>query len=194
MPQKSSLPLSSKQPPERSHSGTTSPRSPKQDLGRATSMRRLCTGKDANIPIPPSLLQSPHLNSPWSPFQRTDSTPSTPSANDEEWLRDTIPLSAESSRIGRSDSTKENSRSPRSPRTEGGEMANISTRMRPDATPTSPPLVRKRRSSQSHQKVQTPSMRFACTGEQDYFLFLMSDNETLVPHRLFAYIYSQLSA
>lgn len=171
MSQKSFLPLSSGSPPKPSHSGVTSPRSPKRDLGRATSMRRLCAGKDVNIPIPPSLLQSPHLNSPWSPFQRTDSTPSTPSANDEEWLRDTIPLSAGSSRVGRSDSTKENSRSPRSPRTEGRGVANMSNRMRPDATPTSPPLVRKRRSSQSHQKVQTPSMRLARTGEQDYFFF-----------------------
>ncbi|KAE9406456.1 hypothetical protein BT96DRAFT_253661 [Gymnopus androsaceus JB14] len=169
MPRKSSF---SKPQPKRSNSGITSPSSPNQDLGRATSMR-LCNRRDVNIPIPPSLLQSPHLNSPWSPFQRTDSVPSTPSEEDEQWLGDTVPLSASSSRVVRSESTKENSRSPRSPRSprsnvvEGGAiMASKSIMMRPEAPP-SPPLVRKRQSSQD--KVQTPSMRLARAGEQDYF-------------------------
>ena len=46
-----------------------------------------------NIPVPPSLLQSPYLNSPASIFQRAVSSPQHPSKEDEQWLQDTVPLS-----------------------------------------------------------------------------------------------------
>ncbi|KAJ7109167.1 hypothetical protein C8R44DRAFT_884246 [Mycena epipterygia] len=41
-------------------------------------------------PIPPSLLRSPHLNSPQSIFRRAMSPPRLPSV-DDEWLQDTVP-------------------------------------------------------------------------------------------------------
>ncbi|KAF7359551.1 Ubiquitin-conjugating enzyme E2 32 [Mycena sanguinolenta] len=40
-------------------------------------------------PIPPSLLESPHLNSPQSMFRRATS-PRVPNI-DDEWLQDTVP-------------------------------------------------------------------------------------------------------
>ncbi|GAW01921.1 hypothetical protein LENED_003544 [Lentinula edodes] len=43
-----------------------------------------------------------------SPFQKANSAPCTPSREDEQWLRDTIPLSNHSTPLGRSASTKEN--------------------------------------------------------------------------------------
>jgi len=47
-------------------------------------------------PIPPSLLAKPsYLTSPRSIFRRTLSSPRLPSQEDEEWLRDTVPLSWE---------------------------------------------------------------------------------------------------
>ncbi|KAJ7632417.1 hypothetical protein FB45DRAFT_1026589 [Roridomyces roridus] len=44
----------------------------------------------AQAPIPPSLLQSPHLNSPQSVFNRRPSRANDNNA-DEEWLQDTVP-------------------------------------------------------------------------------------------------------
>lgn len=48
-----------------------------------------------NIPIPPSLLESPYLNSPESIFQRAVTSLRHPSKEDEQWLQDTIPLSTD---------------------------------------------------------------------------------------------------
>jgi hypothetical protein len=45
-----------------------------------------------HVPIPPSLIQSPYLLSPESIFRRSASSPCLPSKEDEEWLRDTVPL------------------------------------------------------------------------------------------------------
>lgn len=47
------------------------------------------------IPIPPSLLESPYLNSPESIFKRAVISPRHPSKEDEQWLQDTVPLSAD---------------------------------------------------------------------------------------------------
>jgi hypothetical protein len=46
----------------------------------------------ANVPIPPSLLHSPYLHSPQSIFRRSAASFRYPSQEDDEWLRDTVPL------------------------------------------------------------------------------------------------------
>ncbi|KIK59654.1 hypothetical protein GYMLUDRAFT_650206 [Collybiopsis luxurians FD-317 M1] len=152
--------------PHRSHSAFVSPSRSKQDCGHGSSFRL----KAVNVPVPPSLLQSPYLNSPLSPFQRSASLPCTPSQEDEQWLRDTIPLAAGPVRVGRSDSTKENSPSPKSQseHTRGAEMMN-KPHIPLENMPSSPPLVRTRRPP-AQEKLQTPSMRHYPAGEQDYFL------------------------
>lgn len=61
-----------------------------------TRKRSLCLPtQPLNVPIPPSLLQSPFLNSPSSVFQRLVSAPCLPSEEDEQWLQDTVPLNAD---------------------------------------------------------------------------------------------------
>jgi len=62
-----------------------------QRLVRRRSLR--LPSRPVDIPIPPSLLQSPYLNSPESIFQRNLPSPRQPSEEDEQWLQDTIPLS-----------------------------------------------------------------------------------------------------
>ncbi|THU99384.1 hypothetical protein K435DRAFT_853424 [Dendrothele bispora CBS 962.96] len=66
------------------------PSQPRGDfrVGRHSSLKLT---KPVHIPIPPSLLQSPHLN-PESIFQKPASVPSTPSEADERWLQDTVPV------------------------------------------------------------------------------------------------------
>jgi hypothetical protein len=59
---------------------------------RPSSLR--ITTRPVQVPIPPSLLTSPYLNSPESIFQREIVTPSLPSKADEQWLQDTVPLDA----------------------------------------------------------------------------------------------------
>jgi hypothetical protein len=59
------------------------------DSGKAIA---LLPSQPIHVPIPPSLIQSPHLNSPQSIFRRASSTPCPPSQEDEDWLRDTVPL------------------------------------------------------------------------------------------------------
>jgi len=63
------------------------------DPGRAGSLQ--LTSRPVYIPIPPSLIQSPYLLSPQSVFRRVNSTSQIPSQEDEEWLRDTVPLELE---------------------------------------------------------------------------------------------------
>ncbi|KAJ7349493.1 hypothetical protein DFH08DRAFT_959636 [Mycena albidolilacea] len=46
--------------------------------------------KSLKAPIPPSLVHSPHLNSPQSIFRRATS-PRAPPHVDDEWLQDTVP-------------------------------------------------------------------------------------------------------
>ncbi|KAG2041975.1 hypothetical protein BDR03DRAFT_946082, partial [Suillus americanus] len=43
-------------------------------------------------PVPPSLTNSPHLSSPFSVFRRKQATVKTPSHEDDEWLRDMVPM------------------------------------------------------------------------------------------------------
>ncbi|TFK42906.1 hypothetical protein BDQ12DRAFT_298658 [Crucibulum laeve] len=63
---------------------------PRQSLKRRKSLR--LPSQPPPIPIPPSLLQSPYLNSPQSIFKRDLSAPRMPSQEDEQWLQDTIPM------------------------------------------------------------------------------------------------------
>ena len=62
-------------------------------MGRSHSLR--LPNKPVDIPVPPSLAESPYLTSPNSIFRRALSNPPVPSQEDEEWLRDTVPLSWE---------------------------------------------------------------------------------------------------
>jgi len=66
--------------------------SSKQRQVRRQSLR--LTNQPIDMPIPPSLLQSPYLNSPKSIFKRAVTSPRHPSKEDEQWLQDTVPLSA----------------------------------------------------------------------------------------------------
>jgi len=62
--------------------------------GRAKSLR--IPRRPVEPPVPPSLLaKASYLTSPHSIFRRALSTPHLPSQEDEEWLRDTVPLSWE---------------------------------------------------------------------------------------------------
>ncbi|KAG1891518.1 hypothetical protein F4604DRAFT_419631 [Suillus subluteus] len=46
-------------------------------------------------PVPPSLTNSPHLSSPYSVFRRKPAILKTPSQEDDEWLRDMVPMDKE---------------------------------------------------------------------------------------------------
>ncbi|KAG0705177.1 hypothetical protein DFH29DRAFT_303458 [Suillus ampliporus] len=46
-------------------------------------------------PVPPSLANSPHLSSPHSVFRRKSILLKTPSQEDDEWLRDMVPMRGE---------------------------------------------------------------------------------------------------
>jgi hypothetical protein len=46
-------------------------------------------------PVPPSLTNSPHLSSPYSMFRRKPAMLKTPSQEDDEWLRDMVPIDGE---------------------------------------------------------------------------------------------------
>lgn len=48
-----------------------------------------------HTPVPPSLTNSPHLSSPYSVFRRKPAIPKTPSQEDDEWLRDMVPMNRE---------------------------------------------------------------------------------------------------
>lgn len=86
--------MSSTQPlsPSAPQKPTSRPASLKS-VGRSHSLR--LPSKPVDIPVPPSLAQSPHWTSPHSIFRRALSHPPAPSREDEEWLRDTVPLSWE---------------------------------------------------------------------------------------------------
>jgi hypothetical protein len=69
-------------------------------LGIGNTRRSTSFPKPRAIPIPPSLIQSPYLNSPQSIFRRSSSAPRLPSEEDDEWLRDTVPLRGRVDRAG----------------------------------------------------------------------------------------------
>lgn len=67
--------------------------SPKMRKGRSVSLHlpKQCDP----TPVPPSLTNSPHLSSPYSVFRRQPSFLKTPSQEDDEWLRDMVPMNSE---------------------------------------------------------------------------------------------------
>ncbi|KAH7889772.1 hypothetical protein F5I97DRAFT_1801912, partial [Phlebopus sp. FC_14] len=62
-------------------------------------------------PIPPSLANSPHLSSPHSIF-RKKSVFKAPSCQDNEWLRDMVPLDRGHQSVAGSENGKETAHSP----------------------------------------------------------------------------------
>ncbi|EJD06008.1 uncharacterized protein FOMMEDRAFT_18222 [Fomitiporia mediterranea MF3/22] len=66
-----------------------------------TNSRLRRTGPGALvIPVPPTLVNSPHLQSPNSIFRRPHSGPrASPGIEEERWLRDTVPLGSPSGRV-----------------------------------------------------------------------------------------------
>jgi len=66
-----------------------------QSLTSKTSRRKSLTllTVTPNIPIPPSLRQSPYLRSPI--FSQALPSPTPPSEEDEKWLQDTIPIASQ---------------------------------------------------------------------------------------------------
>ncbi|KAK7043680.1 hypothetical protein VNI00_008291 [Paramarasmius palmivorus] len=169
------------------------PRQSKKDHNR--HMARLTTPQTRHIPVPPSLLHSPLLTSPHSIFQRPLSLPSTPTEEDETWLRDTVPLAAgenpKSIRGGKENHsfTTQRQRQTSGP---GSEAENSEEGLKEDydapstaharsksgadpiswhstEPPASPPLVRIRQhypaSARSHTKRSTRTR----TSEDDYF-------------------------
>jgi hypothetical protein len=66
---------------------------------RKSSLRIPNTPTDA--PVPPSLLaKAPHLASPNTVLRRGAVDPKAPSREDEEWLRDMVPVSEGRSQMG----------------------------------------------------------------------------------------------
>jgi len=121
--------------------------------GRSKSLR--IPRKPIEPPVPPSLLaKASYLASPHSIFCQTLSSPWLPSQEDEEWLRDTVPLSWEGRDVN---ITLESARSLLSgmvvmarKRGDGGFIVRGRSRERghdareTTASMSSPPLVRKR--------------------------------------------------
>lgn len=88
-------------PTNSSPSTTQPPATTSSAPARSSSMQRpvrkkslRLSNQSINIPIPPSLLESPYLKSPESIFQRAATSPRHPSKEDEQWLQDTVPLPA----------------------------------------------------------------------------------------------------
>lgn len=51
-----------------------------------------CRRRPDAAPIPPTLVNSPYLSSPNSVFRRKTSVPKWPSQEEDEWLRDMVPV------------------------------------------------------------------------------------------------------
>ncbi|KAG2146926.1 uncharacterized protein EDB93DRAFT_457114 [Suillus bovinus] len=67
--------------------------SQKMRKGRSVSLH---LPKQSNpTPVPPSLTNSPHLSSPYSMFRQKPPLLKTPSQEDDEWLRDMVPMNSE---------------------------------------------------------------------------------------------------
>ncbi|KIY65031.1 hypothetical protein CYLTODRAFT_76539 [Cylindrobasidium torrendii FP15055 ss-10] len=98
-------------PPSRS----TSPRRTAGPLSRAPSTSRSGMSIPIPTPIPPSLRASPLLHSPHSIFKRTTSFSQTPSDEDERWLQDTVPQSAETAENEKSAEHSSRGAPPRTP-------------------------------------------------------------------------------
>jgi len=138
--------------------GNTTPRAPSR---RRSTKRRsvvLRSPKPTQIPIPPSLLQSPYL-SPDSIFQR-ELPSSSPSEEDEQWLQDTVPIIHQHASL---DLSSGPSAANSSPVVVDGHLA-----------PLSPPIVRSKsavsfrsRGSESSSSQSAPPGRRSLS--RDYF-------------------------
>ncbi|KAF9466392.1 hypothetical protein BDZ94DRAFT_1251842 [Collybia nuda] len=144
--------------------------SSKHHTSRRRSLR--IPHQSLNVPIPPTLLQSPYLNSPQSIFQRAVSTPRHPNAEDEQWLQDTVPLSLDV----RDDHTQRasSSQSSHTSDTSREERARSQDdRIPSHNAPPSPPLVRWRGASTitpSTWLSQTKSRSAPCLVDHGYFI------------------------
>ncbi|KAF9264879.1 hypothetical protein L218DRAFT_1076316 [Marasmius fiardii PR-910] len=117
------------------------PRNSRKDAGRL----RLPSLQTTPLPIPPSLLQSPYLTSPQSILFQTPATsnlPSTPTAEDETWLRDTIPISGEHT-TGEGSSQRGSLQVVIKSEV---QISEGSRRSNPSTAPPSPPLIRAHKS------------------------------------------------
>ena len=147
---------------------------PMQDFSRVKYLR--LPSQPLHIPIPPSLLQSPHLSSPQSIFRRAVSAPRLPSEEDEEWLRDTVPLSLEI----RNGEKNTSANSPRPSLSHGSESTkgerhlrgrNSELRMLSNAPP-SPALICSRRAATPtfEQSNIRSEPNIPCIAQQGYFV------------------------
>ncbi|KAJ7940854.1 hypothetical protein B0H13DRAFT_34871 [Mycena leptocephala] len=108
---------------------------------------RIPTQPQLKAPIPPSLLQSPHLNSPQSIFRRAMS-PRVPSV-DDEWLQDTVPQNGAVKPQQQTKTSTEQAR--RASQT-------VSSLNRPSATPGArPPLPTWHKSEPNIQHLRSPA-------------------------------------
>ncbi|KIY51097.1 hypothetical protein FISHEDRAFT_71389 [Fistulina hepatica ATCC 64428] len=71
-------------------SSSSASNGPRRKLSRSSSRRFAL--HPVHIPIPPSLVGSPYLESPDSIFRHHIASPQPPRPADEEWLQDTVPL------------------------------------------------------------------------------------------------------
>lgn len=136
---------------------------------RTSRRKSLRIHQELNIPIPPTLLLSPHLNSPQSIFQRTVSAPRHPNAEDEQWLQDTVPLSLD----GGEDHGQRARSSQISDASRGQREQNQDARLLAHNAPPSPPLVRWRRTPTPAPPTwlsQAKSHSAPCLADQGYFI------------------------
>ncbi|RDB24307.1 hypothetical protein Hypma_008804 [Hypsizygus marmoreus] len=147
------------------------PSSTKDPFTRRRSLQ-LTHQQPVDVPIPPSLLQSPYLNSPI--FQRTLSSRRQPSKEDEQWLQDTVPLAfdAEKKR-GRDSVSSSQSRTFDASSAASSSALPSRAQSMSRAPPLSPPLTRWQQQNNlapSPAWLPEPRVRSApCSTEQEYF-------------------------
>lgn len=122
-----------------------------------------------NIPIPPTLLQSPHLISPQSIFQRAVTAPRHPNAEDEQWLQDTVPLSPDGGE-DQGQGTRSSRSSQISDTSRGERGQSQDSRSQSHNAPSSPPLVRWRNTHTPTPPTWTKSFSSPCLADQGYFI------------------------
>lgn len=88
-------------------------------------------------PIPPTLVNSPHLSSPHSVFRRESSLRKWPSQEDDEWLRDMVPSDRSSASDGDSKSEASNDSTP-SPTSSDSSFGSLLVPPSPMLRPRSP--------------------------------------------------------
>ncbi|KAG6376083.1 ubiquitin-conjugating enzyme/RWD-like protein [Boletus reticuloceps] len=108
-------------------------------------------------PIPPTLLNSPYLASPNSIFQRKNSVLKWPSQEDDEWLRDMVPMGRH---LGLDVDSKSESSNDTTPSPTSSDSSFTSSLFPPSSSLLPPsPLLRPRTTSLD---VATPAKRALC--------------------------------